>query len=115
MHAEQAELAELGGHLLGSPALVPIGDVGEDLVADEAPHRVAQQHLVLVEQGVQRQHVARVHLMGQLLMAHGPQRTGDPEPGSASRQTRGDPERDDGAGPCWTGPVVASWIPPRSC
>ena len=71
MHPQQTQLAELLGQLPGERAgLEPVGHVGQDLVADEAPHGVAEQQLVGVEQTIQRQHVARVHLMGQWLVTH---------------------------------------------
>jgi hypothetical protein len=61
MHAEEAELADLRHELARQdPLLEPLADVGDDAVAHELPHRVADRALLVVEQRVDREEVARV-------------------------------------------------------
>ena len=61
VHAEETELCELGDHLAREDALLePVADLGEDLLADELPHGVADRLLLLVEERVDREEVEGV-------------------------------------------------------
>ena len=61
VHAEETELCELGDHLAREDALLePVSDLGEDLLADELPHGVADRLLLLVEERVDREEVEGV-------------------------------------------------------
>jgi hypothetical protein len=63
VHAEQAEAAELLRELPRQDRLLePVADLGEDPLADELPHRVADRALLVVEEGVECEEVARVEL-----------------------------------------------------
>ena len=58
VHAEETELRELGDHLAREDALLePVSDLGQDLLADELPHGVADRLLLLVEERVDREEV----------------------------------------------------------
>ena len=61
VHPEEPELAELRDQLAREdPLLEPVADLGEDVLADELPHRVANRPLLVVEEGVDREVVERV-------------------------------------------------------
>ena len=51
MHPEEAELAELADQLARQdPLLEPVADVGQDLLAHEGAHGVADRPLLVVEE-----------------------------------------------------------------
>src|SRR5581483_2614506 len=61
MHAEEAELRELLRELARQDRLLePLADLGEDAVAYELAHGVADRALLVVQEGVDREEVARV-------------------------------------------------------
>ena len=63
VHPEQAEPRELGDQLGGKlAALEPLADVRLDLLRDELAHGVADRALLVGEEGVEREEVARVEL-----------------------------------------------------
>jgi hypothetical protein len=63
VHPEQAEPRKLRDQLGGKlAALEPLADVRLDLIRDELAHRVANRALLVGEEGVEREEVARVEL-----------------------------------------------------
>ncbi len=61
VHAEEAELRELLDQLAREdPLLEPVADVREHALADELAHGVADRLLLVVEERVEREEVARV-------------------------------------------------------
>ena len=67
MHAEEAELRELGEDLAREDALLePVADLVEDVVAHELPDGVANRAFLVVEEGIDREVVERVEGGGTL-------------------------------------------------
>src|SRR5260370_16257961 len=61
MHAEEPELRDLLYELARQdPLLEPLADVGHDARTHELPHGVANRALLVVEERVEREEVARV-------------------------------------------------------
>ena len=61
VHAEEAELRQLGVDLAREDALLePLADLREHTFADELPHGVADRALLVRQQRVDREEVARV-------------------------------------------------------
>ena len=61
MHAEEAEARQLLRELAREDSLLePVADVGEHALADEPADRVADRPLLVVEERVDREEVARV-------------------------------------------------------
>src|SRR6266404_4462731 len=61
MHAEEPELRDLLYELARQdPLLEPLADVGDDARTHELPHGVADRTLLVVEERVEREEVARV-------------------------------------------------------
>src|SRR5215218_9131914 len=61
VHAEEAELRELLRQLAGEDrGLEPVADLGQDALAHELPHGVADRPLLVVQQRVDREEVTRV-------------------------------------------------------
>ena len=63
MHAEEAELRDLLRELAREDALLePLADLGNDSLADEPAHRVADRLLLVVEERVDCEEVTGVEL-----------------------------------------------------
>ena len=63
MHPEQAELGELLHDLARQdPLLEPVADLGQDALAHELAHGVADRAFLVVEERVERQEVERVEI-----------------------------------------------------
>ena len=61
MHPEEPELRELLDELAREdPLLEPVADLGQNALADELPHGVADRPLLVVEERVEREEVERV-------------------------------------------------------
>ena len=72
VHAEQAQLAELGGQLTGQRAgLEPVGDVRHHPLGRERPHGVADQHLIGAQLLVDAQQVDIVAGLAGGVRGHG--------------------------------------------
>ena len=67
MHAQEAELRELGEDLAREDALFePVADLVEDVVAHELADGVANRAFLVVEEGIDREVVERVEGGGTL-------------------------------------------------
>ena len=72
VHAEEPELADLGGELRGDRRLLePVADVRVHALLDERAHRVADQALLVVEEMVEVEEVLRPDCLFGLLRRHG--------------------------------------------